>query len=54
MDNDDDWEDEPVAGPSGKGGGQETSSYQILPIAELPDDFDGNPVDGAQYLAMMQ
>lgn len=23
---------------------------QILPIADLPDDFDGDPVDGMQYL----
>lgn len=23
---------------------------QVLPIANLPDDFDGEPMDGAQYL----
>ena len=23
---------------------------QVLPIAKLPDDFDGEPLDGAQYL----
>ena len=23
---------------------------QILPVAQLPDDFDGEPMDGMQYL----
>jgi Survival motor neuron (SMN) interacting protein 1 (SIP1) len=23
---------------------------QVLPVADLPDDFDGEPLDGAQYL----
>ena len=23
---------------------------QILPVAQLPDDFDGEPMDGIQYL----
>ena len=23
---------------------------QILPVANLPDDFDGEPMDGMQYL----
>jgi len=23
---------------------------QILPVANLPDDFDGEPLDGMQYL----
>jgi len=23
---------------------------QILPVANLPEDFDGEPIDGSQYL----
>lgn len=31
---------------------EEESSFgrQILPVAALPDDFEGEPMDGMQYL----
>ena len=38
----DDDEDEPSFGK------------QILPVARLPDDFNGEPVDGLQYLFMVR
>lgn len=40
-----DENDEEDAGPS-------TKSGQVLPVAILPDDFDGEPEDGATYLAL--
>ena len=30
------------------------SRMQALPIADLPDDFDGDPEDGATYLAIVR
>jgi hypothetical protein len=39
---DDDDDDEPSFG------------RQILPVARLPDNFDGEPVDGMQYLFMVR
>ena len=39
---DEDDEDEPSFGK------------QILPVARLPDDFNGEPVDGLQYLFMVR
>ncbi|KZW04237.1 hypothetical protein EXIGLDRAFT_828151 [Exidia glandulosa HHB12029] len=39
------------------GGGEAESSYggnQVLPVAHLPQDFNGEPEDGAQYLAMVR
>lgn len=27
---------------------------QSLPVAELPPDFDGIPLDGSQYLAVVR
>ncbi|KAF4619720.1 hypothetical protein D9613_005107 [Agrocybe pediades] len=35
---------------------EESPSYgrQILPVANLPDDFDGEPADGLQYLFMVR
>lgn len=26
---------------------------QVLPVAQLPDDFEGEPLDGATYLALV-
>jgi hypothetical protein len=36
--------EEESAGPVGKS--------QVLPIGELPEDFEGDPEDGATYLAL--
>jgi hypothetical protein len=52
MDYDDEWQDEPEAESSRKG--QDKHVYQVLPVSELPEDFDGNPTNGSEYLAMMQ
>ena len=43
-------------GNLGNGAEQEDrhSSYQTLPVADLPPDFDGVPLDGAQYLAIVR
>jgi hypothetical protein len=32
----------------------ETRTNQSLPVAELSPDFDGIPLDGAQYLAVVR
>jgi hypothetical protein len=32
----------------------ESLGRQVLPVADLPDDFDGNPEDGMQYLFMVR
>ena len=37
--NDDDSDEDPSYG-----------MHQILPVANLPADFDGEPMDGMQYL----
>lgn len=29
---------------------EQTPGYQVLPVANLPEDFDGEPLDGMQYL----
>lgn len=29
-----------------------TGSAQVLPVARLPDDFSGDPEDGATFLAL--
>ena len=31
-------------------GGEPMLGRQILPVADLPEDFDGLPLDGMQYL----
>ena len=31
-----------------------TDALQSLPVGELPPDFDGVPLDGEQYLAMVR
>lgn len=43
-------------GAAGRGHGAPGASRpnQILPVADLPADFDGTPVDGAQYLAVVR
>ena len=33
---------------------REVFGNQSLPVAQLPDDFDGNPIDGEQYLAVVR
>ncbi len=48
------WEDEDVDQATQGKDGERLPTYQVLPIADLPEDFDGNPVDGPQYLAMMR
>ncbi|WVR04024.1 hypothetical protein IAU60_001023 [Kwoniella sp. DSM 27419] len=45
----DQWDQEPIPSlPKGDSG----PKAQCLPVGELPDDFDGIPLDGSQYLAM--
>lgn len=34
--------------------GDAAVTYQCLPIADLAQDFNGNPEDGAEYLAMIR
>lgn len=34
--------------------GEEDFGNQTLPVAQLPDDFDGVPADGSVYLAMVR
>lgn len=40
----------------GGGGGGDANDFgnQTLPVAVLPADFDGVPLDGATYLAMVR
>ena len=35
---------------------EDAPSYgkQILPVADLPDDFSGEPLDGMQYLFLVR
>ena len=41
-------------GHSGRRGIKCEYGQSSLPVAELPSDFDGVPVDGEQYLAMVR
>jgi len=44
----DTYEDDNGAGPVDAPAG----SAQVLPVADLPEDFDGEAEDGATYLAL--
>lgn len=41
-------------GNSDNDGNDNDFGNQSLPVAVLPDDFDGIPTDGSQYLAMVR
>lgn len=41
-------------GRTARRGGKREYGQAILPVAELPNDFDGVPLDGEQYLAMVR
>lgn len=42
------------ANPDGEEDGPPVGNAQVLPVAQLPDDWEGEPMDGATYLALGQ
>jgi hypothetical protein len=58
YDDDEDWEedeyDDDGQTPQGEDGSikKKVPFNRVLPVAELPDDFDGEVLDGATFLAL--
>jgi hypothetical protein len=58
ADDDEDWEEdeydeEGLAPQDGEGSTKKKVPFnRVLPVAELPEDFDGEVLDGATFLAL--